>query len=343
MSSTELKEKGKVAVGLPDEYTVVIDTPKDKRTPSREFQFDRCFGPQCSQAVVYEEVQGIVQSSLDGYNTCIFCYGQTGTGKTFTMYGGKTQETRGLVPRILQEVFAQCQAIEGSCSVHISVLELYRDSLRDLAGDGGDSLRILQDARGIIKVPEAGCIEVASAKEADVILQQALQQRCVGATKMNAESSRSHLIVEVTIERDFGARGCVTAKLSLVDLAGSERVKKSGVQGDAMKEAQAINTSLTSLVNVIEMLSQGEKNRVPYRDHKLTLLMSNSLGGNSKTLMIVNLSPSESNAEESVSSLRYAARAKMITNDAQKNQEGQEVRRLKQVIKKMSAQLNSNG
>jgi len=223
------------------------------------------------------------------------------------------------------------------------VLELYRDSLRDLAGDGGDSLRILQDARGIIKVPEAGCIEVASAKEADVILQQALQQRCVGATKMNAESSRSHLIVEVTIERDFGARGCVTAKLSLVDLAGSERVKKSGVQGDAMKEAQAINTSLTSLVNVIEMLSQGEKNRVPYRDHKLTLLMSNSLGGNSKTLMIVNLSPSESNAEESVSSLRYAARAKMITNDAQKNQEGQEVRRLKQVIKKMSAQLNSNG
>eukprot|EP00656_Telonema_subtile_P057850 TRINITY_DN9619_c0_g1_i5.p1 TRINITY_DN9619_c0_g1~~TRINITY_DN9619_c0_g1_i5.p1 ORF type:complete len:164 (-),score=52.04 TRINITY_DN9619_c0_g1_i5:130-621(-) len=159
---------------------------------------------------------------------------------------------------------------------------------------------------------------------------------------MNDESSRSHLIVQFSLERIRGEGNITTSKLMLVDLAGSERVARSGAEGNTLKEATAINASLTSLVNVIEALSKGDKKHVPYRDHKLTMLLSDSLGGNSKTLMIVNVAPAVIDADESYNSLCYGSRAKLIQNNAKMNKEAEEVHRLKQVIKKMAEELQSH-
>merc|ERR1719217_369604 len=158
---------------------------------------------------------------------------------------------------------------------------------------------------------------------------------------MNADSSRSHLIVTITVESTHRqSKQVCSGKLTLCDLAGSERLKKSGASGEQMKEAQSINKSLTALGDVIEALTKNAKH-IPYRNHKLTQLLSDSLGGNAKTLMFVNCSPARTNADESNSSLSYAARAKMIVNKVEKNQDSQEVARLKKVITTMSKEMDT--
>jgi len=166
-----------------------------------------------------------------------------------------------------------------------------------------------------------------------------VQRRHVASTKMNSDSSRSHLLLSMIVAAKDPTTGRKSmGKITLCDLAGSERTKKSGAEGHHMKEAIAINKSLTALGDVIEALTTGAK-AVPYRNHKLTQLMSDSLGGNAKTLMFVNVSPATSNQAETLSSLMYATRAKQITNQAQKSEESAELSRLKQVITMLSKQL----
>merc|ERR1712216_734991 len=197
-------------------------------------------------------------------------------------------------------------------------------------------LMVKRDPRGVVYVQGATVLSASTAEELQSHMDFGMGQRHVSATKMNAESSRSHLVFSIII-RTIDAKGkTVSGKLTLVDLAGCERVGKTGASGDLLKEAQSINKSLTALGDVISALSSGSSH-VPYRNSQLTQLMSDSLGGNAKTLMFVNISPADYNTDETVSSLNYATRVKKITNDASKAAENAEVTKLKAMVKKLKA------
>jgi len=226
------------------------------------------------------------------------------------------------------------------------MMELYNDKLLDLyAGKDGtpdssgnkptDKMEIKKDKAGLVFVRGAMVKEASSVDALQTYFDNGSKNRHVASTKMNAESSRSHLILSVIIEATNKTNGQVNrGKLSLVDLAGSERVGKTGASAETLKEANSINKSLAALGDVISALSSDQQ-FIPYRNNKLTMLMQDSLGGNAKTLMFVNISPADYNCDETVTSLTYASRVKLITNDAQKNTDNKEIARLKQLIAKM--------
>merc|ERR1719487_1818497 len=223
-------------------------------------------------------------------------------------------------------------------------MELYKDDLLDLLhakyGSGAQQpLVIKKDNKGMVYVQGATEVPVENKVQMMEAMAEGLQQRHVSATKMNHESSRSHLLFSIVLTGVDQSTGRVTVgKLTLCDLAGSERVKKSEAEGEGLKEAIAINKSLSALGDVIEALTTNAKS-IPYRNHKLTQLMSDSLGGNAKTLMFVNLAPTAWNANETLSSLLYASRAKQVSNKATRQDESEEIARLKQVISQLSKQL----
>merc|ERR550537_1089483 len=227
------------------------------------------------------------------------------------------------------------------------MMELWKDDLIDLLHSRAkpkekahQPLIIKKDAKGMVYVQNVTEVEVNSKAEMMEAMAEGLQQRHVAETKMNRESSRSHLVFSVVLTGVDESTGRVsTGKMTLCDLAGSERVKKSEAEGEQLKEAIAINKSLSALGDVLEALTTNAKT-VPYRNHKLTQLMSDSLGGNAKTLMFVNLSPTAWNGSETLSSLLYASRAKQISNKAVKQDESEEISRLKQVISQLSKQLH---
>lgn len=194
-------------------------------------------------------------------------------------------------------------------------------------------LDIKKDAvKGTVSVTGAVKTEVTSAQQLMATIEGGLKNRHVASTKMNFESSRSHLIISITIEAtNLQTQNVTSGKLSFVDLAGSERVKKSGSTGELLKEAQAINLSLSALGDVISALSSGSQH-IPYRNHKLTMLMSDSLGGNAKTLMFVNVSPTDANLEETQSSLQYAMRVRTIKNEVRVSEASKEVLRLRKLV-----------
>ncbi|KAJ9511982.1 hypothetical protein QJQ45_004434 [Haematococcus lacustris] len=335
-------EKGQTfALNLPDELTVTHPWKDEKK--HREYGFDQVFPPGCSQDQVFEDTRHLVQSAVDGYNVCIFAYGQTGSGKTFTIYGNEREP--GLTPRGVSELFKIINRDSGkyTFSVTCFMLELYQDSLMDLLlppqpkGRGGQvadlpKLDIKKDPKGLVTVAGATIVEVTSAKELLATIEAGQNRRHVASTQMNRESSRSHLIISIMIEStNLQTQSVSKGKLSFVDLAGSERVKKSGSTGENLKEAQAINTSLSALGGVISALAT-EQQHIPYRNHKLTMLMSDSLGGNAKTLMFVNVSPTDSNVDETQNSLQYATRVRTIKNDASKNEANKEVLRLRKQV-----------
>jgi len=286
------------------------------------FCFDAVFTPG-TQEEVFEDCRDLVQSAVDGYNVTMFAYGQTGAGKTFTMYGAPGME--GTAPRTIQEVFRVTAAgkTRFNYTVMGSMLELYQNDLVDLLSKGNATsskkkLTVRQEKSGMVNVEHLTEEECHSAEQLAALLERGNEQRTVAATAMNSESSRSHLvllikIVSVNKETKEQLRG----KILICDLAGSERLKKSQVTEEMQKEAIEINKSLTALGDVIEGLTKGNK-MIPYRNHKLTQLMQDSLGGSAKTLMFVNCSPASSNLEETVMSLKYATRAKTITNKSAK-------------------------
>jgi hypothetical protein len=200
------------------------------------------------------------------------------------------------------------------------------------------------DVKKMFVVRGAVVKDEASPEVLMTLFREGNKERHVGATLMNAESSRSHSIFSILIESyDKTTKKTLMGKISLVDLAGSERVDKTGATGERFKEGQAINKSLSALGNVISALSEGKKKNVPYRDNKLTMLMQDSLGGNAKTLMFVNFSPADYNADETVQSLNYAARVKKIVNSASKGVESAEVARLKAIIRKLGGDPGGGG
>ncbi|KAL5548234.1 hypothetical protein UlMin_003465 [Ulmus minor] len=286
------------------------------------FTFDKVFVPDASQEVVFEEISQLVQSALDGYKVSIFAYGQTGSGKTYTMMGKPGQpEQKGLIPRSLEQIFRTRQALLAQgwkYEMQVSMLEIYNETIRDLLstnrsssienGSGGKQYTIKHDANGNTYVSDLTIVDVRSAKEVSFLLDRAAHSRSVGKTQMNEQSSRSHFVFTLRISGvNESTEQQVQGILNLIDLAGSERLSKSGSTGERLKETQAINKSLSSLSDVIFALAKKE-DHVPFRNSKLTYLLQPCLGGDSKTLMFVNLSPEPSSAGESLCSLRFAAR-----------------------------------
>ena len=271
----------------------------------------------------------IVSNVLEGYNGTIFAYGQTGTGKTFTMEGDRSvAELKGIIPNSFAHIFGHIakSGDDKNFLVRVSYLEIYNEEVRDLLGkDQQARLEVKERPDMGVYVKDLSTCVVNNADEMDKIMTMGNKNRSVGATNMNAHSSRSHAIFTTTIEcAEKGADKQTmfrVGKLHLVDLAGSERQAKTGASGQRLKEATKINLSLSTLGNVISALVDGKSTHVPYRNSRLTRLLQDSLGGNSKTLMFANVGPADYNYDETISTLRYANRAKSIKNKARINED----------------------
>jgi hypothetical protein len=332
LNDKELSLEEKNIVCSPDEFTIAHPWKDDK---SKQHIYDRVFDADTTQEEVFEDTKYLVQSAVDGYNVCIFAYGQTGSGKTFTIYG--SDNNPGLTPRATSELFRVIKrdGNKYSFSLKAYMVELYQDNLVDLLlpkNAKQQKLEIKKDSKGVVTVENATVVSISSIEELRAIISRGSERRHTAGTNMNDESSRSHLILSIIIEStNLQTQSYARGKLSFVDLAGSERVKKSGSAGKQLKEAQSINKSLSALADVIGALSS-DGQHIPYRNHKLTMLMSDSLGGNAKTLMFVNVSPAESNLEETYNSLMYASRVRCIVNDTSKHVAPKEIVRLKKLI-----------
>jgi len=304
--------------------TLAVEGAKDPAP----YAFDAVFAPG-TQEEVFEDCKDLVQSALDGYNVTVFAYGQTGAGKTFTMYGCPGME--GTAPRVIQELYRLIERDQErvNYTVMASMMELYRNELLDLlvakpaarklmSDEGPKKLNVRADKTGLVQIEHLTEEECSTAEALSSLLERGNGQRTVAATAMNSESSRSHLLLTIKIVGvNRQTHDQLQSKFMLCDLAGSERLKKSEVSGDMMKESIEINKSLTALGDVIEALTKGQKH-IPYKNHKLTQVMQDAVGGTSKTLMFVNCSPASANVDETIMSLKYATRAKKIVNDQQK-------------------------
>ncbi|KAL6999776.1 hypothetical protein U1Q18_000932 [Sarracenia purpurea var. burkii] len=269
-------------------------TIKSNGAPKKTFKFDAIFGPQSNQVDVFEDTAPFATSVLDGYNVCIFAYGQTGTGKTFTMEG--TDEARGVNFRTLEELFGIIKERKGQFQyeISVSVLEVYNEQIRDLLGSG---------TQPGVTAKSIHCVMVK------------------GENLLNGE--------------------CIRSKLWLVDLAGSERVAKTEVQGERLKETQNINRSLSALGDVISALAT-KSPHIPFRNSKLTHLLQDSLGGDSKTLMFVQISPNENDLSETLCSLNFASRVRGIElGPAKKQVDSSELLKYKQLFEKTKLELKS--
>ncbi|EGD73563.1 carboxy terminal motor kinesin [Salpingoeca rosetta] len=268
------------------------------------------FDRDSTQAQVFEEIEQLVQSSMDGYNVCVFAYGQTGSGKTYTMLGGDDEGSRGMIPRAVEQLFqrqAELAAKGWEYTFKASMLEIYNEEPRDLLATPGSATKPVISWTA----PVSNLSEFAVTVPDDVheLLQRAETNRRTAKTAMNARSSRSHSVFRLQIAGENKAAGEVcNATLNLIDLAGSERIKVSKVQGKEEKEAKYINKSLTTLKRVFTKLSQKD-GHVPFRDSKLTMLLKDSMCNNSKCLMFVNVAPTAASASETKNSLRFAAEA----------------------------------
>jgi len=281
-----------------------------------DFEFDRVFGQTASQASVFEEISQLVQSALDGYNVCVFAYGQTGSGKTFTMEGGDIldEEMSGMIPRTIRQIFNETERLRErgwEYTLQASFLEIYNEEIRDLLATEKNlkyDIKMCDSKGSDVYVTNLKIEPVTTEAEISCMLKKARKHRAVAETQCNERSSRSHSVFMLRISglNKVTTETC-SGTLNLVDLAGSERIKDSGSEGQRLTEAQAINKSLSNLGNVIMALAQ-KNSHVPYRNSKLTHLLQNSLGGNSKTLMFVNLNPREDSFNETLNSLRFATK-----------------------------------
>ncbi|CAI8619843.1 unnamed protein product [Vicia faba] len=279
------------------ENDLVVENPSKGKDALRSFKFNKIFGPSVTQGDVYSDIQPFVRSVLDGYNVCMFAYGQTGSGKTYTMTGpsGATNENLGVNYRALNDLFRISTSRAGftGYEIWVQMVEIYNEQVRDLLSTDDSQKSWDIDSISI--------------------------QRAIGATAMNERSSRSHSVVSIHVRgKDFRSGSTLHGNLHLVDLAGSERVDRSEVTGDRLREAQHINKSLSALGDVIFALSQ-KSSHVPYRNSKLTQLLQNSLGGQAKTLMFVQINSDASSYSETLSTLKFAERVSSIELGAARN------------------------
>ncbi|KAL4335216.1 hypothetical protein GQ457_07G042920 [Hibiscus cannabinus] len=309
--------------------------------PESRFTFDIVADEHVSQENLFK-VAGLpmVENCMGGYNSCMFAYGQTGSGKTHTMLGDIEGGTRrhsvncGMTPRVFEHLFTRIQKEKDNrkdeklrFTCKCSFLEIYNEQILDLLDPSSTNLQIREDMKKGVYVENLKEMEVTSARDVIQLLIQGAANRKVAATNMNHASSRSHSVFTCIIESKWESQAVTHhrfARLNLVDLAGSERQKSSGAEGERLKEATNINKSLSTLGLVIMNLvniSNGKSLHVPYRDSKLTFLLQDSLGGNAKTTIIANISPSNCCSLETLSTLKFAQRAKFIKNNAVVNED----------------------
>jgi len=356
MSETETAD-GRVQVVIMDkEKGVVVVRKPNSSEEGKNFTFDAVYDQATTNETLYQ-TSGyiIVESVVDGYNGTIFAYGQTGTGKTHTMSG--TENDPGVTPRSFEHVFNHIAASSTNNQkqflVRVSFLEIYNEEIRDLLSKNPKSKLDLKDhpEHGVY-VKDLTTFVVKSMEETVQVMTAGTRNRSVGQTLMNHESSRSHSIFSITIETcEVGLDGenhIRVGKLNMVDLAGSERQSKTGSTGETLKEATKINLSLSALGNVISALVSASNKSggfVPYRDSKLTRLLQDSLGGNTKTVMVANIGPTDYNYDETISTLRYAYRAKSIQNKPRINEDPKDamIREFQEEISRLKAELASKG
>ena len=321
-------DKARSVVTVMDEENLEI---MDKNSKPHNFTFNKVYGCKTTQKQVYSDTRPYIESCMDGYNVCIFAYGQTGSGKTFTMMGedsDKSGKNLGVNIRALKDLFfiKNERSPDFEYKIYVSMVEIYNEKIRDLLIDprkaGDISYKIRHGSSGIY-VDNLSEKYVQDENDVMKIMKLGMDNRSVTATKSNQQSSRSHCVLTINIKgTNKLANLTYMGKLHLIDLAGSERVDKSGVTGQAMKEAQNINKSLSALGDVISALNTKTKDKnnghgnksahIPYRNSTLTHMLQDSLGGHAKTLMFVNVSPAEYHSVETITSCRFGQRAKEV-------------------------------
>ncbi|XP_069051063.1 kinesin-like protein KIF13A isoform X3 [Lepisosteus oculatus] len=368
MNRREIELNTKCVVEMEDNQTVLHPPPSnskgENRKPPKVFAFDYCFWSMdesnvtkyAGQEVVFKCLgEGILDNAFQGYNACIFAYGQTGSGKSFSMMGNGDQP--GLIPRLCCSLFERVSEQDSEShtfKVEVSYMEIYNEKVRDLLDPKGSrqSLKVREHKVFGPYVDGLSQLAVTNFEDIESLMSEGNKSRTVAATNMNEESSRSHAVFSIIITQTLydlqsGNSGEKVSKVSLVDLAGSERVSKTGAAGERLKEGSNINKSLTTLGCVISALAdqsagKGKNKFVPYRDSVLTWLLKDNLGGNSKTAMIATVSPAADNYEETLSTLRYADRAKRIVNHAIVNEDpnARIIRELREEVEKLREQLS---
>uniref|UniRef100_A0A8C2D5C5 Kinesin-like protein n=1 Tax=Cyprinus carpio TaxID=7962 RepID=A0A8C2D5C5_CYPCA len=332
---------------------VSVRKPKSSGSFLKSFTFDAVYDVGSKQNELYDYAcKPLIDSVMHGFNGTIFAYGQTGTGKTYTMEGVPTDpERRGVIPNSFQHIFTHISRSQNQqYLVRVSYIEIYQEEIRDLlCKDNNKKLELKEDPELGVYVKDLSSVVTKNIKEIEHVMNLGNQSRSVGFTKMNERSSRSHAIFVITIEcSEMGIDGedhIRVGKLNMVDLAGSERQSKTGAQGQRFKEAAKINLSLSALGNVISALVDGKSTHVPYRDSKLTRLLQDSLGGNSKTVMVATVGPASCHYDETLTTLRYANRAKNIRNKPKINEDPKDalLREFQEEIARLKAQLEERG
>ncbi|CAF3697548.1 unnamed protein product [Rotaria sp. Silwood1] len=352
MNQREIDLQCKTIVSISTQLNQVqLENIEQSNEPPKQFTFDAVYPEDSITENLYaESVFPLVENVLEGYNATVFAYGQTGCGKSFTMQGINTPGSaqRGVIPRSFEHIFDASSIATGTkYLIRASYLEIYNESIRDLLGkDVKATLDLKEYVDKGVHVQNLSWHVCSSVIDCERLMEKGNRNRATGATLMNKDSSRSHsiftIVTEMCTRSQLDGKDHIRAgKLNLVDLAGSERQSKTHAEGERLREATRINLSLSALGNVISALVDGRSKHIPYRDSKLTRLLQDSLGGNTKTLMVAAISPAHDNYDETLSTLRYANRAKNIKNkprinedprDAQMKLLQEEINRLKQEL-----------
>ncbi|XP_076339669.1 kinesin-like protein KIF13A isoform X2 [Tachypleus tridentatus] len=365
LNRREIELETQCVVEMKDDQTILHHPTCSKAESHRKiktFAFDHCFWSYkdtdpcyANQRDVYQHLgSDILHNAFQGYNACIFAYGQTGSGKSYTMMG--LEENRGLIPRLCDDLFGRIASNTNpslSYKVEVSYMEIYNEKVHDLLDPKETRQHLKVREHNILGpyVDGLSTLAVSSFQDISCLMTEGNKSRTVAATNMNSESSRSHAVFNITLtcsltDVQSGVTGEKVSKMSLVDLAGSERAVKSGAVGERLKEGSNINKSLTTLGLVISKLADQSSGKakdkfVPYRDSVLTWLLKDNLGGNSKTVMVATISPAADNYDETLSTLRYADRAKRIVNHAIVNEDpnARIIRELREEVEQLREQL----
>jgi len=321
------KQKARNIIHIEEGDTKTLSLLEPEGDYCRNFSFDHLFSPKSTQQDIYNVIgRPIVDRVLEGYNGTIMAYGQTGTGKTYTMgiLGQFGEEHQGLVKRCMGDIFDHLDVHDDSyCEATLSFVQIYLEKLQDLLNPESDNLQLM-DTKSKIVVPNMKEIKVSSVEEAMKYVQKGLDNRIMAPTLMNTTSSRSHTILTLNLIKRIDEHSTQQSSLRIVDLAGSERVSKTDSWGERLKEAKFINRSLSALGNVIASLSSKQPTNkpsfAPYRSSKLTLLLKHILGGNSNTIIVATLSPTHLSYHETFSTLKFSQRCMRVTSGAYLNQ-----------------------
>ncbi|XP_062902182.1 kinesin-like protein KIF1A isoform X22 [Mobula hypostoma] len=372
-NSREISRESKCIIQMSGNTTTIVNPKQPKEAP-KSFNFDYSYWSHttpadinyASQQQVYRDIgEEMLQHAFEGYNVCIFAYGQTGAGKSYTMMGKQEKEQQGIIPQLCEDLFARINDSANanlSYSVEVSYMEIYCERVRDLLNPKTKgNLRVREHPILGPYVEDLSKLAVTSYNDISDLMDSGNKARTVAATNMNETSSRSHAVFNIiftqkTHDSSVDSTSEKVSKISLVDLAGSERADSTGAKGTRLKEGANINKSLTTLGKVISALAEvdsgSNKNKkkkktdfIPYRDSVLTWLLRENLGGNSRTAMVAALSPADINYDETLSTLRYADRAKQIRCNAVINEDPNNklIRELKDEVSRLRDLLCTQG